>query len=469
MKIENVRFGFACNSSSTHSVLFTENSYFNDAPEYDEYGWGPFTLVDPEDKENYLLMQLLRNDSSPAFETFVRELLPKGSGMGEMDIDHQSHMNFPKNIVTKEYDRKFIEKFADLIRRENVIILGGNDNDGEHPLYDEDSTVAIADRLMSFYREIYSRYDPIYKFWTLFNPENGFKIRFSDDLSEEARDVDCSSYPELVDLKITDYCPFNCPFCYMGSTKEGVHASLEYIREIVTELSENGVFEIALGGGEPTLHPKFTEILDFIRSMGIVPNFTTRNLKFLSESDRYRSAGAVAISVSNFKEAKEVIDLIKHLRQGYTIGRQYVNTIGRQYVNTKFSLQVVAGVVRELDEILTLADSIWMPVTILGYKGNGRGSSNDSGFDITEYRKTPETILKHIDHNIRYGIDTKFAKDFPDFVRMFPSDLITESEGAFSFYIDAVEEKIAASSYSHREFDLEPGFILRQFRILEIE
>ena len=460
MKIENVRFGFACNSSSTHSVIFSNQVIQNNPPDY-SYDWSTFTLTDVADKENYLLMQLLRSDNSSAFEEFVRGLLPEGSQMADMGVDHQSHMNIPKNIHSKQYDREFIRRLANLIRRNDVIILGGNDNDGEHPLYDEEYAVAVTERLMSYYREIYSRYDPIYNFWTIFNPENGFRIRFTDDLSEEARDVDCSSYPELVDLKITDYCPFNCSFCYMGSTKEGVHASLSYIKEIVTELSEIGVFEIALGGGEPTLHPNFTEILDFIRSMGIVPNFTTRNLKFLSEPDRYLSAGAVAISVSNFKEAKEAIDLIKSLRSR--------RTLGHRYVNTKFSLQVVAGVVQELDEILTLADSIWMSVTILGYKGNGRGSSDGSGFDVTEYRKTPETILKHVDRNIRYGIDTKFAKDFPDFVRMFPSDLITESEGAFSFYIDAVEGELAASSYSYRRVEIEPGFLLRQFRTLEIE
>lgn len=462
MKINNVRFGFACNSSSTHSVLFTDKIYFNNAPD-DYYGWSPFTLIDPEDKENYILMQLLRNDSSPAFEMFVRELLPLGSKMSEMDIDHQSYMIFPKNIFTKDYDREFIEKFADLIRRENVIILGGNDNGGEHPLYDEESMVAITDCLMSFYQEIYSRYDPIYKFWTLFNPGNGFRLRFSEDLSKEDGSIDYSSYPELVDLKITNYCPFGCKFCYMGSTEHGIHQSLDFIKDIVLELSEIGVFEIAIGGGEPTLHPSFSEILDFIRSVGIVPNFTTRNLKFLRNPRKYASAGAVAISVSNPEEAEEAISLIQSLKD-------FRDEEGKRFqIKTKFSLQVVAGVVQDLDRILEMSDKLWLPVTILGYKGNGRGSNDNSGFDVENYRQTPNLILKHIDKNIRYGIDTKFAKDFPEFINLFPKDLITHDEGAFSFYIDAVEEKIAASSYSYREFDLEPGFILRQFRILEIE
>lgn len=39
-------------------------------------------------------------------------------------------------------------------------------------------------------------------------------------------------------------------------------------------------FQIAIGGaGEPTMHPQFVEFLKFVRSLDIVPNFTTNGMK----------------------------------------------------------------------------------------------------------------------------------------------------------------------------------------------
>ena len=46
-------------------------------------------------------------------------------------------------------------------------------------------------------------------------------------------------------------------------------------RRIVERLAAWGVFEVALGGGEPTLLPDFPELLAAIREGGMVPNVTT--------------------------------------------------------------------------------------------------------------------------------------------------------------------------------------------------
>ena len=61
MKIHNIRFEHACNSSSTHSIVLLrpdklggvtdDISYYNEAP---EFGWDYFTAASEEAKKNYM-------------------------------------------------------------------------------------------------------------------------------------------------------------------------------------------------------------------------------------------------------------------------------------------------------------------------------------------------------------------------------------------------------------------------------
>ena len=58
---------------------------------------------------------------------------------------------------------------------------------------------------------------------SLFDRSNGTKVRFAIGPYTKAK------RPELVDIKITDFCPAMCPACYMGSTPSGEHSSMENI------------------------------------------------------------------------------------------------------------------------------------------------------------------------------------------------------------------------------------------------
>src|SRR5690606_22264475 len=134
------------------------------------------------------------------------------------------------------------------------------------------------------------------------------KMRFS--FEENPQDLWRSVYPELIDFKITDYCPFDCPFCYQDSSRQGIHASLADIESYLEMMSNSGVFEIALGGGEPTLHPDFVKILRKTHSLGIVPNFTTKVTPEHWSPDLLQAVmevvGGVAISVEDTWEVSKL-------------------------------------------------------------------------------------------------------------------------------------------------------------------
>ena len=70
---------------------------------------------------------------------------------------------------------------------------------------------------------------------------------------------------------VTDRCGSNCRYCYNAAGAESPvnEFSWEECRKLIQEAAECGVQTVKLSGGEPFLHPHFTEILREIRAAGM--------------------------------------------------------------------------------------------------------------------------------------------------------------------------------------------------------
>lgn len=105
--------------------------------------------------------------------------------------------------------------------------------------------------------------------------------------------------PDLLDVSITNRCNRGCDFCYRHSTHVGEDITLEHYQIIIDNAKACGVQQIAIGGGEPTIHPNFCEILEMTRMNGIVPNYST-NGQNLTDKILWctkKNCGAIAISI----------------------------------------------------------------------------------------------------------------------------------------------------------------------------
>jgi hypothetical protein len=111
-----------------------------------------------------------------------------------------------------------------------------------------------------------------------------------------------SPVPETVDLKITGKCPVNCPYCYMDSLPKSKHAPKDLAAQVIKGF-DTPPYQMAIGGGEPTLHPDFPEILRSVRELGTVPNYTTAGLKLTPEVVEATNevCGGVAMTYHAFK------------------------------------------------------------------------------------------------------------------------------------------------------------------------
>lgn len=261
----------------------------------------------------------------------------------------------------------------------------------------------------------------------LFNRVDGTKIRFAVGSYTKAK------RPELVDIKITDWCDVGCTFCYQNSTLQGRHASMDNMRTVIDRLAKARVFEVALGGGETTGHPQFVEILRLFSEAGVVPNFTTKKPAAVRRLWDTISpwVGGFAYSAET---AGQVISAAKLLRD---------------VPKERASLHYVMGLGdrEHFVNYLRAANSVGWRVTLLGYKTTGRGK------DVIPHPY--DWWIDAVNQLIQEGecpslsVDTPLAEQY-DGLMPVEKHMYHTREGAFSMYVDAVAMTMGASSFDEK-------------------
>jgi Radical SAM superfamily len=446
MKIHNVRAGFATNSSSSHSIIMIPRGSRVkdwDVPSDMEYGWDNFWLASNKSKSDYFATQLVRAMELCKINVDVAvELVNDWMGgksyvpdqFAGYGVDHQSQWYLGE---FENWDTDFVQCLYAFLMRSDVVILGGNDNsDGCPEPKGAYSNTATHNLFNQMHNDVRRDGDN----WCVFHRGTGTKFRFSAD--ENAPPYVKSTLPELVDLKLTSFCRYGCEFCYQASTTQGQHATMDNIRAVVDACAGMKVFELAIGGGEPTHHPQFGEILEYIGTQTrIVPNFTTFGVDWLNNHELVemvvRHVGAVGVSVHTAKH----LDKVNRIQDALGI-------------SCKVTAQHVVGSV-DLEETALLLEESWsqgIDVLLLGYKNVGFGARHQP-----HNMDTMDTLLRlrqnktpHWNANISMlGVDTAFVQQFAPVLEelKIPLELMASEEGKFSMYVDAVEMQQGPSSY----------------------
>lgn len=428
MKVQNIRLGFATNSSSVHSIVLHKGELIDSISVEGHYGWEEFTLASETAKRQYLATMLFEQLERQLGEEIARTVAQEWSGAyipQDAYIDHQSRLELPNNPKTGFASQQFFQELIDYYIQPDRAIVGGHDNDGcnvypdniRHKMIPKNCTPGLLARKDN-------------NWWVLFNPANGTKVRLS--LLDDNTPYTKSIVPELVDVKITDYCDFNCPWCYENSSPSGLHAQLPYLRMLIGQLADAGVFEIALGGGEPTMHPNFLDILNTCSYHGITTNLSTRNPEWLNNK----------LIVNAIKETVSRVGFSFN-RPNYELAKELAAS------ETPWSIHHVLGItpLANLGQMLHFARAFNVPITLLGYKQYGKGANYpykqayDGWLDIVSAAQK--------ECSVSVGVDTVLAKEYKDKILNTYNPLsVTFDEGAFSMAVDAVRQVAKPFSYT---------------------
>lgn len=459
-RLHNVRLGFACNSSSTHSLLLKKDVVFLPDMQTLEFGWDYWTASTVETKLAWFMYSvylILGEDLCKAQGWDA--LLPfpwdhKNNFTNSYYVDHQSHFSFP--TMTMDSDGKlvpddstigFVKAMIDLLSRDEVFIIGGNDNGGypeDHPYFHNGINIGDypAERGL-----IYGRWRLDNDLLTIYSFVNGnrFTLAFGDNCEITS--------PMLVDIKLTDYCNIGCKYCYQGSTVAGKHADLSTVTSLLLKLSANNCFEVAFGGGEPTTYPYLDDVVQFCNDINMIANITSKDLSWWVNPANHETArkfSAVAASVESYDEMMKWIN-----NWPFPHDYDYYSDSGHQYPILNF--QVIDGIV-PFEELVKMNDEFtfqWtqetkekprLTITVLGYKTTGRGLTVNP-----PYKGDWVKVLQQKENFGFFGlckIDTVIAQNY-DLKALFdlyePS--VIDTEGIWSYYYDCTSMKAGVSSY----------------------
>lgn len=510
MKIKFIRKGFANNSSSSHSIIFT-NKNFDKISDNDEgyFGWNNFTCSSRYSKEKYLLIMLIDNMSQYSksqtqfyskrsikskhdwtcnpivykvgtrmildfneykseeyvyiikndlvefgydkvfrhFDEILSELASNYDG-----IDHQSVIRLPNNAKTGFVDHNFAKALCKTVIEQDFVILGGNDNDCDDHEY---SSYNEGHELITFLKSIkYTSpvivYDSLNDDYIIQDKDEGHLYRISFTSEETVK----SAFPTLVDISITSFCDKGCSFCYQESTSKGKHADLDVIKTILDELKKEGCLEVVFGGGEPTSHPKFLDIISYAKGLGLTVGVTTKNYnldKNKKIEEIMKNINTMAFSCNSLEETKNVTETINNIQEIV-------------YNKTKFYYQAILGL-NDLDSLMSqvkhvIEDGSYNAnnFNFLGFKDFGFGKNTKQN-PVDGWIERFTSLDDY--QSISLGVDSVVVKKYKQELlsaNVNPRFLVGE-EGKFSCYIDAVKNKIAASSFTETMFDFDSNWL----------
>ena len=109
--------------------------------------------------------------------------------------------------------------------------------------------------------------------------------------------------PETIHFSVTGRCDQACAGCFYsarpGSTVTPSDAPFELFERVVHQAAEARVFQMAMGGGEPLLHPRLLDMVRLARHSRIVPNLTTNgNLLTTEMAAALKEAGLGQAQIS---------------------------------------------------------------------------------------------------------------------------------------------------------------------------
>lgn len=277
---------------------------------------------------------------------------------------------------------------------------------------------------------------------------DGTKVRASKD------DEFIPAFSENCDVKITDKCGMNCPFCYEGCSREGKHAELLNWKWLE---SLHPYTELALNGNDLD-HPQLEEFLTKLREKDVIPNITVHCMQFLVNLHKIRTLQekglifGIGISISGVGEINQ--------RTAILASKNLKNCV----------FHTIAGVTTQ-QEYEMLAENE-CKVLVLGYKELGRGVNYEirNRDEMLQKRMWLYDNLKDLSEKCSVLSFDNLALEQLDVRRLLTDEewekFYMGDDGSFTFYIDLVRGVFSKDSVTHTRFEIGDKTIDEMFQFI---
>ena len=190
---------------------------------------------------------------------------------------------------------------------------------------------------------------------------NGASAAF-DVRASPAENVTPTSYNgrlESVDVYITSQCNRRCTYCFLPVEffASGARMSMDQFAGVVRWCQQQGVREVTLLGGEPSLHPSFADMISHAvgqqLEVRVVTNGARRFRRLLADPELRKGLSRVAVSLDTVDRA------VQDQFRGLGAWQDAMDTLGllREHeVPFDVNVTAVRPVLGGLDELISFAE-----------------------------------------------------------------------------------------------------------------
>lgn len=174
------------------------------------------------------------------------------------------------------------------------------------------------------------------------------------------------SAPETVHWAVTYKCDLDCPDCYIRRHRYDFRSELDTTQAlaIVDKIADAGVFQLALGGGEPLLRNDIIRIVARAHERNLVVHVTTGRYRLepedLKEMARYIKSMQIGIKHE---------ELIKHPKTELEKMLKLIDALNEQGLDAGANLILSRSTLGEFQRIIeSLSSAGFRRITLLRYK-----------------------------------------------------------------------------------------------------
>lgn len=167
-----------------------------------------------------------------------------------------------------------------------------------------------------------------------------------------------NTFPISVELHLTDNCNLKCAWCTDKELRKNrATLPIETIEKLFKEFGEHNTGVTLEGGGEPTLHPHFEEVVDIGNRMGVDLGLITNGTTDISERIHKLKWVRISLDSSNEEEyiAEKGVDafarVLSNLEKMTSMRNPQKTYIGIGYVLTKRNQATLKTLIDKLDHI----------------------------------------------------------------------------------------------------------------------
>lgn len=476
--VESIRVGAETNSSSSHSFIMIPGAerVVDDISnlKMSSY-WSMGNLLVKDSKIAGFLISLIHTytDLDDEKMEFIKKefgidkiftLVTRGDKKFEVDASKVKYVTISpveaKNTIkplskNKKDTFEFLVKLSKkILEDKRIFVLLLNDNISVNPVYIymlKTKNPVKKDEWMNHPVQVlvdfpYILTKPGNYFNLLVYTEPPVKLRFKDENVKQLK----PEYPESIDVKITNRCLNSCPYCHENASKEGAHADIEVFKQLIDQISGRTA-EIAIGGGNPLLHPQLIEMVKYATSKCVSVGVTLLDVDFLKNYNMLDETlentnipPSYGVSVSSFSKIKEVIDTLNYHFLS-------VSDVVIHFINRVHSQELVEKTIDYMLQNSSHYVARNIGFLILGYKDVGRGAEYKpphEDLDVNRLFEKYKDKARLMFDNLavkQLGIKEKVPEKVWDYFYL-------GEDGQFTMYIDLVNKEYSVSSYDDRRF-----------------